>query len=263
MRAIVQDRYGSADMLELRDIDRPIPTGQVLVRVHAAGVDRGVWHLMTGLPYLTRLAFGLRRPKNPVPGMDLAGVVEAVGPEVTRFAPGDEVFGIGRGTFAEHAIAPEAKLAHKPEARLRTGRGPAHRRLDRAAGRPRSRRGRVRAGQTVLVLGASGGVGSYAVQLAVAAGAVVTGVASTTKLDLVRELGAEEVIDYTREDVRRRPTLRRHHRHRWEHPGPPTPSCAHPGGTLVIVGGEGGGRLGGRCTGRLRALRCRGSSASG
>src|SRR5580692_3885015 len=116
MKAIVQDTYGSADVLELRDIGTPeIAAGEVLVRVHAAGVDRGVWHLMTGLPYPVRLAgYGLRAPKTPVPGTNMAGVVEAVGHEVTRFQPGDEVFGIGKGTFAEYARAPENKLAPKP-----------------------------------------------------------------------------------------------------------------------------------------------------
>ncbi len=115
MKAIVGDTYGSPDVMKLRDIDRPeIADEEVLVRVHAAGVDRGVWHLMTGLPYLTRLAFGLRAPKNPVPGMDVAGVVEAVGGGVSRFRPEDEVFGIGKGTFAEYARAPEHKLARKP-----------------------------------------------------------------------------------------------------------------------------------------------------
>ena len=116
MKAIVQDTYGSTDVLELRDIDKPeIADDEVLVRVHAAGVDRGVWHLMTGLAYPIRLAgYGLRAPKTPVPGMDVAGVVEAVGNDVTRFQPGDDVFGIGKGTFAEYVRAPENKLAPKP-----------------------------------------------------------------------------------------------------------------------------------------------------
>src|SRR3712207_2641165 len=115
MKAIVQDAYGSTDVLNLADINKPEPgDDEALVRVRAAGVDRGVWHLMTGLPYLTRLAFGLRAPKNPVPGMDLAGVVEEVGKDVSRFAPGDEVFGVGKGTFAEFALARDDKLAHKP-----------------------------------------------------------------------------------------------------------------------------------------------------
>src|SRR5918995_2384590 len=117
MKAIVQDNYGSADVLELRDIDKPeIGDGEVLVRVRAAGVDRGVWHVMTGLPYPIRLAgFGLRAPKNPVIGSDVAGVVEAVGEDVTRFQTGDEVFGVGKGSYAEYARAPEDKLAPKPE----------------------------------------------------------------------------------------------------------------------------------------------------
>ncbi len=143
MKAIVQDTYGSADVLELRDIDLPeIADDQVLVRVHAAGVDRGVWHLMAGLPYPIRMAgYGVRAPKYPVPGMDLAGVVEAVGRDVTRFAPGDEVFGIGKGAFAEYAVAPEGKLAPKP-ANLTFEQAAADRDLrpDRPAGA--ARRGR-------------------------------------------------------------------------------------------------------------------------
>src|SRR3712207_4250822 len=115
MKAIVQDTYGSPDVLKLREIDKPeVGDDGALVRVHAAGVDRGVWHLMTGLPYLTRLAFGLRAPKNPVPGMDVAGVVETIGENVSRFQPGDEVFGVGKGTFAEYTLAREEKLAHRP-----------------------------------------------------------------------------------------------------------------------------------------------------
>jgi NADPH:quinone reductase-like Zn-dependent oxidoreductase len=201
MRAIVQDRYGSAEVLELREIDVPrVGDGEVLVRVRAAGVDPGVWHLMTGLPYLVRPMFGLRRQRNRVPGMDLAGVVEAVGPGVTRFAPGDEVYGTGRGTYAEYAVAAEGKLAAKP----------ANLSFEQAAAVPISGqtalaavRGAadVRAGQRVLVVGAGGGVGSYAVQLARAAGAHVTGVCSTSKIDLVRSIGAEHVVDYTREDI--------------------------------------------------------------
>ena len=115
MKAIVQDTYGSPDVLNLREIDKPeVGDDEALVRVRAAGVDRGVWHLMTGLPYLTRLAFGFRAPKTPVPGMDPAGVVEAVGKDASRFRPGDEVFGVGKGTFAEYALAREEKLAPKP-----------------------------------------------------------------------------------------------------------------------------------------------------
>src|SRR5918997_258224 len=177
MKAIAQDRYGSTDVLEFRDVDRPeIAADEVLVRVHAAGVDRGVWHLMTGLPYPVRLAgYGVRAPKNRVPGMDLSGVVSAVGPGVTRFRPGDAVLGIGIGTYAEFARAPEAKLVPKPAAMsfeqaavLAISGGPALQAL--------RDHGEVKAGQRVLVLGASGGVGTYAVQIAKAYGAEVTGV---------------------------------------------------------------------------------------
>ena len=200
MRAIVQDSYGSADVLREARIRRPdIADNEVLIRVHAAGLDRGTWHLMTGKPYLLRLAFGFRGPRNPVPGRDVAGIVEAVGSTVTRFSVGDEVYGIAPGSFAEYAAAREDKLARKP----------VNLTFEQAAVVPVSAAtalqavcdvGRVEPGQTVLVIGASGGVGSYAVQLAKAFGAEVTGVASSQKLDLVRSLGADHVIDYTRDD---------------------------------------------------------------
>ena len=200
MRAIVQDTYGTAEVLELREVDRPeIGSTDVLVRVHAAGVDRGVWHLMTGLPYPVRLAYGLRRPGTPTPGMDLAGVVVEVGADVTRFQPGDEVLGIGVGTFADYARAPEAKLVAKP-AGLTFEQAAVVAISGATALQAVRDHGRVRPGQRVLVVGASGGVGSYAVQIAKALGAEVTGVASSTKLDLVRSLGADHVVDYTRED---------------------------------------------------------------
>ena len=203
MKAIVQDKYGEAeDVLRLEEIDRPVVgDDEVLLRVRAAGVDRGVWHVMAGLPYPLRLAgYGVRAPKNPVPGMDVAGVVEAVGKDVTRFQPGDEVFGIGKGTFAEYACAREDKLAPKP----------AHLTFEQAAVVAISGltalqgvrdRGQVQPAQQVLVIGASGGVGTFAVQIAKAFGAEVTGVCSTTKVDLVRSLGADHVIDYTRHDI--------------------------------------------------------------
>jgi NADPH:quinone reductase-like Zn-dependent oxidoreductase len=200
MLAVVQDRYGTADVLELREIPRPTLGDQdVLVRVAAAGVDRGVWHLLTGRPYLTRLAVGLRRPRNPVPGLDLAGVVDTVGAAVTRFAEGDLVFGTGHGTFAQYARASEDRLAGIPtnlsmtEASLLAVTGS-------TALQAVEDHGRVEPGDQVLVLGASGGVGTYAVQIANALGGIVTGVASNDKLDLARELGASRVIDYRTDD---------------------------------------------------------------
>jgi NADPH:quinone reductase-like Zn-dependent oxidoreductase len=215
---------------------------EVLVRVHAAGVDRGVWHLMTGLPYLTRLAFGLRAPKNPVPGMDVAGVVEAVGGSVTRFQPGDEVFGIGKGTFAEYARAPEHKLAPKP-ASLTFEQAAVLAISGLTALQGLRDHGRVEPGQKVLIVGASGGVGTYAVQIARAFGAQVTGVCSTTKVEMVRSIGADHVIDYTREDFA-------DGSQRWDVILDIGGSLSltrlrralTPRGTLVIVGGEGGGR---------------------
>jgi NADPH:quinone reductase-like Zn-dependent oxidoreductase len=248
MKAVVQGTYGSPDVLELRDIDRPVVgDGDVLVRVHAAGVDPGVWHLMTGRPYLVRvMGYGLRTPKVGIRGRDVAGRVEAVGTNVTQVQPGEEVFGIAEGSFAEYVSARVDKLAPKP----------ANLTFEQAAAVPISAltalqalrdTGKVQPGQTVLIIGAAGGVGSFAVQLAKAFGAKVTGVCSTTKVDLVRSIGADEVIDYTREDFadgarhwdlivdtagrRSLSQLRR---------------ALTPWGTLVIVGGEGGGRwLGG------------------
>ena len=201
MKAIARDTYGSTDVLELRDISRPeIGEDEVLVRVHAAGVDRGVWHIMTGLPYPIRLAgFGLRAPKNPVIGADLAGVVEAVGNRVTRFQPGDEVFGIGKGSFAEYARALEDKLAPKP-ANLTLEQAAVLAISGLTALQALRDHGRVEPEQEVLIIGASGGVGTFAVQIARAFGAHVTGVCSTTKVEMVRSIGADHVIDYTRED---------------------------------------------------------------
>lgn len=195
MKAVVQRRYGSAELGTL-DVPEPGP-GEVLLEVRAAGVDMGVWHLLTGRPYLLRvIGFGFRGPKSPVPGMDVSGVVSAVGPGVTQFAVGDEVFGICSGSFAEYAVASVHKLARKPE----------NLSFAEAAAVPISGvtalqglRG-VQAGQRVLVLGAGGGVGSYAVQIAHALGAHVTGVCSTSKTELVRQLGADEVVDYTLQD---------------------------------------------------------------
>jgi NADPH:quinone reductase-like Zn-dependent oxidoreductase len=256
MKAIVQDAYGSTDVLQFRDIDKPeIADDEVLVRVHAAGVDRGVWHLMTGLAYPIRLAgYGLRAPKTPVPGMDMAGVVEAVGENVTRFQPGDEVFGIGKGAYAEYARAPENKLVPKP-ANLTFEQAAVVAISGLTALQAVRDHGRVQPGQKVLIIGASGGVGTYAVQLAKAFGAEVTGVCSTTKVDLVRSMGADHVIDYTRDDfaegkqrydvildIGGNPSLSRLRR------------ALTPKGTLVFVGGEEGGRWTGGMDRQLRAL---------
>jgi NADPH:quinone reductase-like Zn-dependent oxidoreductase len=256
MRAITQDAYGTADVLLDTEVAVPaIGDDQVLVRVQAAGVDRGTWHCMTGRPYLMRLmGFGLRRPRRRVAGLDVAGTVAAVGASVTRFAVGDEVFGFSHGSFAEYAVAPEDKLATKPAtlsfkqaaAVPVSGITALHAVLDT---------GRLTAGQRVLVVGASGGVGSYAVQIAKAAGAHVVGVCSTAKVELVRSLGADHVIDYTREDFTagalrydvvidiggnsRLSRLR---------------SVLTPTGTLVMVGGESGGRWTGGFGRQLRAV---------
>jgi NADPH:quinone reductase-like Zn-dependent oxidoreductase len=256
MKAIVQDEYGSSDVLELKDIDKPeISDDEVLVRVHAAGVGRDVWHVMTGLPYPIRLAgYGLRAPKNPVIGSDMAGVVEAVGKNVRRFQPGDEVFGIGKGSYAEYVRAPEDKLAPKP-ANLTFEQASVLAIMGSTALQALRDHGKVRPGQEVLVIGASGGVGTYAVQIAKAFGAEVTGVCSTQKVEMVRSIGADHVIDYTREDfaegderydvildIGGNSSLSRL-RH-----------ALTPPGTLVIVGGEGGGRWLGGTDRQIRAM---------
>ena len=203
MKAIVQDTYGSADVLQLRDIAAPVPgRGEVLVRVRAAGADPGVWHTMTGVPYMMRvLGFGFRRPRVPVPGMALAGVVEAVGPEAGTFQPGDEVCGVCRsGSFAEYAVARNGLLVPKPAGLS----------FEQAAALPVSGvtalqavrdQAKVRAGQHVMVIGAGGGVGTYVVQLAKAEGATVTAVCGPAKADLARSIGADHVIDYTRTEI--------------------------------------------------------------
>jgi NADPH:quinone reductase-like Zn-dependent oxidoreductase len=196
MHALLQFAYGGSEVLQLGTRTRPTPGAhEVLVKVHAAGIDRGTWHLMTGRPYLMRLmGFGFRAPKNPVAGLDLAGTVLEVGAKVTRFRAGDRVFGIGQGTFAEYTCALESKLAVLPAgfsfeqaAVLGVSGITALQALDA---------GHLKPGERVLVVGASGGVGSYAVQLAKALGAEVTGVCSTTKVPAVRALGADHVVDY-------------------------------------------------------------------
>jgi NADPH:quinone reductase-like Zn-dependent oxidoreductase len=248
MKAVAQDRYGDADVLALREVQAPV-TGddEVLIRVRAAGVDPGVWHLMTGRPYLVRvMGFGLRAPKVRVRGRDVAGTVETVGRGVRQFKPGDDVYGTVEGSFAEFACASATRFAAKP----------GNLTFEHAAAVPISGmtalaavrdRGKVQPGQRVLVVGAGGGVGSFAVQLAKAMGAHVTGVCSSSKAELVRRIGADDVIDYTREDFTdgerqfdliidtagRRPLSRLRR-------------ALAADGVLVMVGGEGGGRwLGG------------------
>lgn len=255
MQAITQDAYGTVDVLSFGRIAKPeIADNEVLVRVHAAGLDRGTWHMMAGKPYLLRvIGFGLRRPKNQVPGIDVAGTVVAVGSAVTRFSAGDEVYGMSRGAFAEYAAVREDKLAHKPAnltfaqaAVVGISAGTAIQALTDA--------GRVQQGQKVLITGASGGVGSYAVQLAKALGAEVTAVCSTSKLDLVRSLGADHVIDYTVDDFA---DSAQHYDLIIDIAGNPRLSrlrrALTPTGTAVIVGGEEGGNVTGGFGRSLRA----------
>jgi NADPH:quinone reductase-like Zn-dependent oxidoreductase len=255
MKAIVQDRYGSADVLEFRDIEEPaVGDDDVLVRVHAAGCGPDVWHLMTGMPYMARLAIGLRKPKLPVLGWDVAGTVDAVGANVTAFQPGDEVMGTTKGSFAELAIAKADDLVPKPASLT----------FEEAGSLPISGitalrairdEGNVQPGQTVLVIGAAGGVGSLVVQIAKAYGAKVTAVCSTSKEDLVSSIGADDVIDYTREDFA-------DGNQRWDvivdtagrRPLSHLRRALTQKGHLVIVGGDGGGRwTGGFFRGMLRA----------
>jgi NADPH:quinone reductase-like Zn-dependent oxidoreductase len=255
MKAIVQSEYGSADVLEFKEIAAPVAgENDVLVRVQAAGCGPDVWHLMTGKPYFARLMVGFRRPKISVRGWDVAGRVEAVGSAVTAFRPGDEVMGNAEGSFAELAIARPDKLVPKPPGLT----------FEQAAAVPISGvtalqalrdQGEVRPGQKVLIIGAAGGVGSFAVQIAKAFGAEVTGVCSRTKADLVRSIGADDVIDYTREDFT-------DGSHRWDlivdtagrRPLSRLRRALTQKGTLVIVGGDGGGPwTGGFFRGVLRA----------
>jgi NADPH:quinone reductase-like Zn-dependent oxidoreductase len=256
MRAVTQHRYGTSDVLQVEEVDRPTIGGdEVLVEVVAAAVDRGTEHLMTGQPWLMRiLGFGFRRPKQPVIGSDVAGIVRAVGDDVARFEVGDEVFGMAKGSLAEFAVAAESKLATKPanitfeQAAASTVSGiTALQALDDV--------GHLEPGQRVLVIGASGGVGSFAVQLARAMGGIVDGVAGTANLELVSSLGAERVYDHRTTDIAdiaerydlvldiggRNPVreLRR---------------LLTSTGTLVIVGGENGNRVTGGIGRQLRAV---------
>ena len=246
MRAIVQDTYGD-EVLRPGEVDLPrIGDGEVLLRVRAAGVDRGVCHLMTGRPYPLRLmGYGLRAPRNRVPGREVAGRVETVGSDVTGLRVGDELYGIVEGSFAEYARATPDKLAPAP-ATVPAVQAAAVPISGLTALQAVRDAGRVQAGQRVLIIGASGGVGTFAVQIAKAFGAHVTGVCRTTKVDLVRTLGADRVLDHTRDDITRgerydvvvdtggHRSLTRLRR------------ALTPRGTLVIVGSETGGRwLGG------------------
>lgn len=199
MKAIVHDKYGSPDILEVRHVGRPVVDDHsVLIRVRAAGLHVGDCFAVRGSPFPMRLATGLRRPRHGIPGFDAAGQVEAVGDRVARFRPGDEVFGVANGTCAEYASTPEDKLALKPRNLT----------FEQAAAIPTSalaalhglRRGRVQPGRKVLINGASGGVGTFAVQMARSLGAETTGVCSARNVEMVRSIGADRVIDYTRED---------------------------------------------------------------
>ncbi|MFI0975472.1 NAD(P)-dependent alcohol dehydrogenase [Streptomyces sp. NPDC021093] len=257
MKAIVHHTYGPAGLLEVREAERPRPADdEVLVRVHAAGIDRGVLHFMTGLPYPLRLVGnGLRAPKSPYLGRELAGVVEETGSEVTDLDPGDEVFGIGEGTFAEFACAKAAKLAPKP-ANLTFPQAAALGVSGLTALQGLRDHGRVGPGLHVLITGASGGVGTFAVQLAAVFGAEVTAVCRTSKTDLVHSLGADHVIDHTREDL-----LGAQGKHRYDVildlAGNPSLSrlrhALTPKGTAVIGGGETSGRWLGGYDRQLRA----------
>ncbi len=251
MQAITQSRYGNSEVLRLARVPRPVVRDdQVLIHVHAAGLDRGTEHLMTGKPYAVRLASGIRRPRNPVPGRDVAGTVVEAGAKVTRFSPGDQVYGVAPGSFAEFAVTGEDRLAHKPAnlsfaeaAVIPISAGTALQALTDA--------GKVQPGQSVLITGASGGVGSYAVQLAASLGAEVTGVCSSTKLDHVAALGAHHVIDYSHDDWA---DGTRHYDLILDIAGNPPVSrlrrALTPRGTAVFVGGERSGVI----TGMRRQL---------
>jgi NADPH:quinone reductase-like Zn-dependent oxidoreductase len=257
MWAIVQDVYGSADVLRLAEVARPnVGVDDVLVRVRAAGVHIGDWHVMVGRPYLMRaMGFGVRGPKARVRGMDVAGTVVAVGPNVTRLQPGDEVFGSCDGSFAEYATAREITLAVKPAtlsfeqaAVVPTSACTALQALRDAV--------RIETGQRILIIGASGGVGLFAVQIAKALGAEVTGVCSTAKVDLVHSVGADRVLDYSSGDFT---TDGQQYDRILDLGGTRPLSALRPSltrrGTLVLVGGEGGGRwVGGAMLRSLRAL---------
>ncbi len=255
MKAIVQDRYGEADMLEFREVEGPVVgENDVLIRVRAAGAGPDVWHIMAGKPYMARPVLGWRGPKIRIRGWDVAGTVEAVGSAVTEFGPSDEVMGTAeRGSFAELTVAPVEKLVRKP-GRLSFEQAAAVPISGTTAIQALRDKGHAQSGQSVLVIGAGGGVGTFTVQIAKAWGAAVTGVASESKLGLLRSIGADDVIDYTREnftdgsrrwdvivDTAGRRPLRQLRR------------ALTPKGRLVVVGGDGGGPwTGGFFRGMLR-----------
>lgn len=255
MQAIVHETYGGPEVLELRAIDTPTPDDdRVLVRVHAASVNAYDWHMLTGLPYIGRLGEGLRRPKTQTPGVDVAGTVEAVGRNVTQFQPGDEVFGAANGSFAEYACARQENIVTKPKDIT----------FELAAAIPMAGttalqalrdKGRLQEGQHVLINGAAGGVGTFAVQIAKALGAEVTGVCSTANVDTVRSIGADHVIDYTVGDFASEP---RQYDVMIDNAGSRSLSdCRRAltrNGIYVIVGGPKKGRVLGPARGMLKAV---------
>lgn len=249
MKAMCQTDYG----LDTQMTEVPVPEigdREVLVQVAAAGIDRGTWHLMLGSPYVVRPVIGLRKPRNRVPGRDLAGTVRQVGSQVREFAVGDEVLGIGKSAFAEFAVARESKLVRKP-ANLDMAQASALATSGLTAWQALHTHGKVRTGQRVLILGASGGVGTFTVQIAHAAGAEVTAVCSAAKADMVTSLGADHVLDYERDQIEGRfdlvidigggSSVRR------------LRSLATPRGTVVLVGAEGGGTITGGIGRQIRA----------
>lgn len=247
VRAVVQRAYGPSSQLALAEVPIPaIGATEVLVRVHAAGVSRGAWHLLTGTPKLARLGIGIRRPRRPVVGNDVAGVVVATGSRVERFAPGDEVFGIGRGTMAELVAVPASKLASMPSG-CSFEEGSVLAESGLTALQAVHDRTATRSGDRVLVLGASGGVGSFAVQMAAGVGARVTGVCRGTKADAVRAWGAVDVVDHRVVDITEDPGGRAPFDvivdAGGRHPVRRLRRILTPRGRLVVVGGEGGGAI--------------------
>jgi NADPH:quinone reductase-like Zn-dependent oxidoreductase len=244
MRAVVLDRFGPPEVLGLRDVDEPpVGDGDVLVRVRAASVNPADWYAMTGTPWVARPTMGLRKPRATRVGLDLAGVVAAVGGDVTRFKPGDEVFGAGTGTLAEQVAVAEDTLVPKPS-NLSFEQAAAVPVAGLTALQGLRDKGRLRPGQRVLVNGASGGVGTFAVQIAKALGAEVTGVCSTRNVEMAGSLGADRVVDYTREDFTG--TDRRYDLLLDVAGSRPWPACRRvlePAGTLVLVGAPTGSRL--------------------